>query len=157
MADEAQVLKALGRIVDPARGVDIVAANLVKSLKVSGGSVSFVLEVDPARGGAMEPLRAAAEAAIKGLDGVTSVSAVMTAHSASGQAPKTAPKAIRTTGITVAIAKTFKGWEKIAAMCSLLSDPFAGFTRNIVEMAKIRNPPCVCRFWIASPMARCLL
>jgi ATP-binding protein involved in chromosome partitioning len=92
LADEAQVLKALGRIVDPARGVDIVAANLVKSLKVSGGSVSFVLEVDPARGGAMEPLRAAAEAAIKGLDGVTSVSAVMTAHSASGQAPKAAPK-----------------------------------------------------------------
>ena len=40
----------------------------------------------------MEPLRAAAEQAVKALDGVTSVSAVMTAHSGTGQAPKTPPK-----------------------------------------------------------------
>ena len=49
-----------------------------------------MLEVDPARGAAMEPLRAAAEKAVMALDGVKEVSAVMTAHAAAGQ---TAPRA----------------------------------------------------------------
>ena len=92
MADEGKVLETLRKIVDPARGTDIVSSGQVKSLKVMDGAVSFVLEVDPARGGAMEPLRAAAEQAVRALDGVTSVSAVMTAHSGAGQAPKAPPK-----------------------------------------------------------------
>ncbi|MDJ1017291.1 MAG: Mrp/NBP35 family ATP-binding protein [Paracoccaceae bacterium] len=86
--DEDSVRAALSRVVDPARGLDIVSSDQVRSLSVSGGKVSFVLEVDPARGGAMEPLRAAAEEAVRALDGVQSVSAIMTAHSATGQAPK---------------------------------------------------------------------
>lgn len=85
-------MDALRRIVDPARGVDIVSSGQVRSLKIAEGAVSFVLEVDPARGGAMEPLRAAAEEAVRGLEGVASVSAIMTAHSGAGQAPKTAAK-----------------------------------------------------------------
>ncbi len=86
MADKAAVEAALSRIVDPARGIDIVSAGQVKAVTVTGGDVSFVLEVDPARGGAMEPLRQAAEAAVASLDGVTGVKAVMTAHAAAGQA-----------------------------------------------------------------------
>ena len=92
MTDENKVLDTLRKIVDPAKGTDIVSSGQVKSLKVQDGTVSFVLEVDPGRGAAMEPLRAAAEQAVRALDGVASVSAVMTAHSASGQAPKAAPK-----------------------------------------------------------------
>ena len=92
MADEASILDALRKIIDPAKGKDIVSAGQVKSLKVANGAVSFVLEVDPARGSAMEPLRAAAEQAVRVLDGVASVSAIMTAHSGTGQAPKAAPK-----------------------------------------------------------------
>jgi ATP-binding protein involved in chromosome partitioning len=92
LADEALVLDTLRKIIDPAKGKDIVASGQVKSLKITDGAVSFVLEVDPSRGGAMEPLRAAAEQAVRALDGVTSVSAILTAHSATGQAPKPAPK-----------------------------------------------------------------
>ncbi len=92
MAGEAEIRAALARIVDPARGTDIVSAGLVKALRVAGGEVSFVLEVDPARGGAMEPLRQAAEAAVRALDGVTKVSAVLTAHGAPGQAVRGAPR-----------------------------------------------------------------
>ena len=92
MADKDAVLAALGRIVDPAKGSDIVSTGLVRSLSVTNQEVSFVLEVDPARGSAMEPLRAAAEQAVKALDGVTTVRAVMTAHSSSGQAPQAASK-----------------------------------------------------------------
>ncbi len=87
MIDEAAVRAALARIVDPARGVDIVSAEQVKALSVRDGAVSFVLEVDATRGGQMEPLRKAAQAAVEQLAGVTSVKVVMTAHAAAGSAP----------------------------------------------------------------------
>ncbi|MDJ0827267.1 MAG: Mrp/NBP35 family ATP-binding protein [Rhodobacter sp.] len=91
MVDKTAIEAALGRIVDPARGEDIVSAGQVKAVNVAGGAVSFVLEVDPARGGAMEPLRQAAEAAVAALDGVSSVKAVMTAHAPAGTAPARGP------------------------------------------------------------------
>jgi len=82
--DEAAVKAALARIVDPAKGIDIVAADQVKAISIRGDAVSFVLEVDAARGGVMEPLRKAAEAAVAALEGVGSVKVVMTAHAAAG-------------------------------------------------------------------------
>ena len=86
------VLEALSAIADPARGTDIVSAGMVSGLVVKNGAVGFALEVDPARGSALEPLRKAAEDAVKALDGVTSVTAVLTAHSDEpGGAPRTAP------------------------------------------------------------------
>ena len=86
MALEDDVRAALARVVDPARGTDILSAGQVNALSVNQGAVSFVLEVDPARAGAMEPLRQAAEAAVRDLDGVTGVSVIMTAHAEAGQA-----------------------------------------------------------------------
>lgn len=86
MADSDAVRAALARVVDPGSGKDVVSAGLVKGLTVSGGAASFVLEVDPARAAAMEPLRLAAEQAAADVDGITSVSAILTAHSAAGQA-----------------------------------------------------------------------
>ncbi len=83
--DAERVRSALATVVDPSRGTDIVSADQVKSVSVTDGRVSFVLEVDAARGGAMEPLRAAAEKAVAALEGVTSVNAVMTAHAAHGE------------------------------------------------------------------------
>ncbi len=93
MATEAEVRAALGRVIDPSRGEDIVSTGQVKSLTLKDGTVSFVLEVDPARAAALEPLRQAAEAAVAALDGVTSVSAIMTAHAEAGQAKPAPPKA----------------------------------------------------------------
>ena len=75
------IVAALGKIVDPGQGKDLIAAGMAKAITVSGGTVSFVIEVDPAKGAAMEPLRVAAVAAIEGLPGVEKVSAVLTAHS----------------------------------------------------------------------------
>jgi len=89
--DAALVRSTLATVVDPSRGTDIVSADQVKSISVTDGRVSFVIEVDAARGGAMEPLRAAAEKAVAALEGVTSVNAVMTAHSAHGEAVRPAP------------------------------------------------------------------
>jgi ATP-binding protein involved in chromosome partitioning len=80
------VVKALSRIVDPASGRDIVAADIAKAISVGeGGGVNFVIEVDPALGPEAEPLRAAAQKAVEDLPGVARVNAVLTAHSADPQ------------------------------------------------------------------------
>lgn len=81
MATRDAVLAELKQIADPATGKDIVTAGLVRALTVEDGGVRFVLEIDPARAEAMEPVRAEAEARIKALEGIAQVSAMMTAHS----------------------------------------------------------------------------
>lgn len=93
MTDEASVRAALAQIVDPAKGVDLISSGQISSIAVKDGAVSFVLEVDPKRGGAMEPLRAAAEKAVAALPGVTAATAILTAHAEAGAAaPRTLPK-----------------------------------------------------------------
>ncbi len=78
--NEAQVLDALRKVADPDRGSDIVTLGMISGLVVKGGNVGFSIEVDPKRGPALEPLRQAAERAVDALPGVTSVTAVLTAH-----------------------------------------------------------------------------
>jgi len=79
---EQQVLEALKGVVDAERKADIVALGMVSGLAVKGGHVAFAIEVDPARGPHLEPLRKAAEQAVHKLPGVLSVSAVLTAERA---------------------------------------------------------------------------
>ena len=92
--DEAGVLAALATVIEPDSGRDVVSLKMVSGLVVKDGNVGFSLEVDPARGEALEPLRQAAEAAVFALDGVSSVTAVLTAHSAGGDsaAPAAPPR-----------------------------------------------------------------
>jgi len=91
-ADIDAVRAALARVRDPSKQADIVTADQVKALSVKpDGAVSFVLEVDATRGGAMEPLRKAAEEAARGVPGVTAVKVVLTAHAAPGAAPARGP------------------------------------------------------------------
>lgn len=75
------VLANLKKITDPVSGQDIVSAGIVRALNVDGDTVRFVLEIDPKLAERMEPVRAAAEQAAQMTDGVSKVSAMMTAHS----------------------------------------------------------------------------
>jgi len=78
------VLDALRNVALPGGGT-LIDADILRALTIDGASVRFVLEVDPAQGRSYEPVRAAAQAAVAALPGVTSVSALLTAH---GPAPK---------------------------------------------------------------------
>ncbi|MFV3128207.1 iron-sulfur cluster carrier protein ApbC [Niveispirillum sp. KHB5.9] len=82
MVTEEQVLAALRCVKDPDRGTDIVTLGMISGLTVKGGNIAFAVEVDPAKGAALEPLRQAAERAVDALPGVTSVTAMLTAHRA---------------------------------------------------------------------------
>jgi ATP-binding protein involved in chromosome partitioning len=79
-----QVLAVLRQFIDPASGRDLVAADLVRALDVdAAGNVRFVVEAaSPAQAAALEPVRAAAVAALERLPGIGRVSALTTAHSA---------------------------------------------------------------------------
>lgn len=82
---EDQVLDALRQVQDPDRGADIVGLGMIQGLVVKDGNIGFAIEVDPKRGPKLEPLRKQAEAAVGTLEGVLSVTAVLTAES--GDAP----------------------------------------------------------------------
>jgi ATP-binding protein involved in chromosome partitioning len=96
MADDlaAAVTKALATVKDPASGRDVVAAGMVQGLVVRDGMVHFALQVAREAAGAMEPVRAAAEAAARAVPGVISATAVLTAHRAEA-APAARPAAPR--------------------------------------------------------------
>jgi len=88
---EAAILAALGKLQHPGQGRDIVSLGIVQGLTIRDGNVQFLLEVDPAEGPRLEPLRQAAEKIVLALPGVTSATAVLTAHRADGQAPARRP------------------------------------------------------------------
>ncbi len=79
MTTREDVLETLKTLTDPATGQDIVAAGMVRALTVNDGAVRFVFDIDGSRAKELEPVRAEAEAKVKALDGIASVSAVMTA------------------------------------------------------------------------------
>lgn len=73
------VLQVLSSLKLPGGG-DPVSRDLVRALAVADGQIRFVLEVSGAEEArVLEPVRQAAEAALRALPGVVSVSAVMTA------------------------------------------------------------------------------
>ena len=87
---ERAILDALRAVRDG--DADIVTRNMVSGVATRGGHVQFAIEVDPARGAALEPLRQAAEQAVAALPGVLSVTAVLTAERAAPARAAPPPK-----------------------------------------------------------------
>ena len=77
---EDDIRAALRTIIDPVSGEDIVGQGMVSGLVIKDRNIGFAIEIDPADAERMEPLRTAAEGVVMALDGVSSVSAVLTAH-----------------------------------------------------------------------------
>lgn len=86
-----EIMGALARVALPDGG-DLVSRDMIRALDIDGGAVRFVIEApSPDAARAMEPVRAAAEAALRALGGVDTVSVVLTAHGPAAKAPR--PKA----------------------------------------------------------------
>ncbi len=86
---ESAVRSVLETVVDPASGRNVVALGMVSGIATRGGHVAVTLDVDPARGAALEPLRQACEQAVRAMPGVLSATAVMTAERAAPKPPPT--------------------------------------------------------------------
>ena len=77
---ESAVRKVLETVIDPSTGKSVVALGMVGGVATRGGHVAITLDVDPARGTALEPLRQACEQAVRAMPGVLSATAVMTSE-----------------------------------------------------------------------------
>jgi ATP-binding protein involved in chromosome partitioning len=83
---ESAVRSILETVIDPLTGKNVIALGMVSGIATRGGHVAVTLEVDPARGPALEPLRQACEQAVRTMPGVLSATAVMTAERAAAAA-----------------------------------------------------------------------
>ena len=86
--DRRVILDRLAAIEMPDGG-DLVSRDMVRALQIEDDSVRFVIEAasaDQAR--TLEGIRTAAEDALRALDGVSSATVVLTAHSGAPEAPK---------------------------------------------------------------------
>jgi ATP-binding protein involved in chromosome partitioning len=84
--DKNQVLAALARVASP-RGVPLTSAGVLSEIAASNDKVFFSINVDAAEARAWEDTRAAAEAAVKAIPGVTSAMVALTAERRPGSGP----------------------------------------------------------------------
>ena len=87
MASKEQVLAALAKVPSP-DGAALPNARVLSDIVVSDGKVFFSLTVDAAAVKAWEPVRKAAEEAVRGVPGVQSVLVALTAERAAGAAAR---------------------------------------------------------------------
>ena len=88
---EQEILDALAKVTEPGTGKDIVSAGMVQGLQTKDGHVAFAIEVDPAKGAELEPMRKLAEEVVYALKGVISATVVLTAERAGNAPPPPAP------------------------------------------------------------------
>jgi ATP-binding protein involved in chromosome partitioning len=88
--DKQAVLNRLSSIRGPDDDRDIVRRGMVSDIVVADGRVMFSISVPAERASAFEPMRQAAETAVKAIPGVTGAMVVLTAErKAGGSGPRT--------------------------------------------------------------------
>ena len=88
--DKQTVLTRLGSIRGPDDDRDIVRRGMVSDIVIADGRVMFSISVPAERASAFEPMRAAAETAVKAIPGVSGAMVVLTAERKAGSAgPRT--------------------------------------------------------------------
>ncbi len=83
-----KVLMALGTVIHPKTGKDIVSSGAISDVHVDEGVVHVTMKIDQGTAGIMEGVRKKCDEAVSILAGVKSVRTVMTAHSNTPSAPK---------------------------------------------------------------------
>jgi len=73
-------LRVLSAIKDPLKDGDIVSAGRLTSLEFNEGTVQAVLQIPPPQADAFFAVRAAAQDALEGLDGVAKAQVILSAH-----------------------------------------------------------------------------
>jgi ATP-binding protein involved in chromosome partitioning len=129
---DGQILEALKTVKDPDKGNDIVSLGMVSGVVNRSGNIGFSIEVDAARGAKLEPMRKAAEDAVTAINGVLSVTAVLTAPTAApgaaaqssagpapGQNPAPRAKLLENIGAVIAIASGKGGVGKSTTSVNL--------------------------------------
>jgi ATP-binding protein involved in chromosome partitioning len=107
MVSEQDVLAALQIVPGPDGGTPLAQSGAVSGLTIKDGKVYVSIAVDPRQSAALEPMRAAAEAALRRLPGVTVALVSLTAEKQTPpqRAPKTVPpRSIAIPGVSNIVA-----------------------------------------------------
>ncbi|MCK5794129.1 MAG: Mrp/NBP35 family ATP-binding protein [Anaerolineales bacterium] len=114
------VLKALGKVIDPEIGKDLVSLGMIDDVKVENGKVSFVVNLTTPSGPLKEKvdLRDSALAAVEALEGVSEVEITMGAKAPVGQ-KKSAPSNIKNV-IAIASGKGGVGKSTVAVNLAVI-------------------------------------
>jgi ATP-binding protein involved in chromosome partitioning len=115
LADREAVLDILKTISDVVSDGDIVSAGVMRALNVNeDGTVRFVMEIAPSAVKEYEAVKTEAETKLKALEGIKTVSIVLTGHSAQPAPPQLKPqKAAEPTG-----PQKIPGVDRILAIAS---------------------------------------
>lgn len=89
--NEELVFKHLGEISGEGLDGDIVSLGMVTNVLVDGTKVIFSINVPASDAQKLEPVRVAAEKAVKAIDGVEKVIAILTGERKAGEAPVVTP------------------------------------------------------------------
>ena len=89
--EEARIREALTQVRTPDGRSDIISAGMVSGIAIEGDRVSISIEVDPADGTALEPLRQEAERVVRALPDVAHATAVLTAQRAAAPQGRQGP------------------------------------------------------------------
>ncbi len=87
-----KILDALGGVVHPKTGKDVVISGAIDDVAIADGVVHITLMIDPGTAEIMEGVRKNCDMAVSKLTGVKSVRTVMTAHSDGAGSPPAAKK-----------------------------------------------------------------
>jgi len=113
-ASREAVLAALKHVNDPVAGSDIVASGVMRALNLEGGTVRFVMEIAASQAQLYEAVKAEAEAVLTKVEGVESVSIVLTGHTETAPPPDLKPaRAVEPKG-----PQKIPGVERIIAIAS---------------------------------------
>ena len=93
---EDRIIEILRTIIVPSRNGDLISEDMVSGLINKNGNVGFSIEINPTEANDMEPIRKAATDAVAALEGVVSVTAVLTAEKPK-KVPPSQPNAFRGT------------------------------------------------------------
>jgi ATP-binding protein involved in chromosome partitioning len=108
MISNQEVLDALQSVPGPDGKTPLPQSGAVAGLSIKDDKVYLSIAIDPAQSGAMEPMRAAAESAVKKLGGVANALVSLTAEKAPAPSPPppkhAAPRSIAIPGIANIIA-----------------------------------------------------
>jgi ATP-binding protein involved in chromosome partitioning len=126
---QADVLRALELVKLPASGQSLPQSGRLTEIRIDGSKVMFAIAIDATEARAMEPVRAAAESAVRGLPGVTSALVGLTGERPAGAAGRQQPgpraqAAQRTPALpgvkhVVAVASGKGGVGKSTTACNL--------------------------------------